>query len=351
MRKRTKVMLIVAALSLVACGVGVGLFLGLAAATAIFDVILTAGAITLGSLVITGTVAGITKGIKKKLEKEQTEIAARLLETNLTTNPVGVNVKELSSQLSNVNAKLVNEHNVFGAIKDNGYEDDVKKIRSEMEIIRERIKAGSLSEKNIKKLKKKEKRLQNVIDSSDQLESDSDMGRYSYKSTIGNEITDERNQISCMTSETRNNFIKFIESDSAVENRVSQKNRNSRGYAVSLNFNGSDVKKTFARSNSGENMEMCEYMLLSEVKNEVDKNPTLVSTVFPIVIKRKHFTKESGGKGTIIIVSDQSALDARVQTLGEYLKHPEQSKSNQNKDYIVRKYEPGFLNPEEMYDF
>ena len=350
MRKRTKVMLSLAAFALIACGVGVGLFIGMAATTAFFDIILTSAAITLGSIVVAGTVAGVTRSIKKKLEKKQTEIAAQLLETKLTKNPVGVNVKELSSQLSNVNAKLINDHNVFGAIKDNGYDDGARRVRSEMEIIRERIQAGGLSEKYIKKLKKKEKNIQDVIDTSAQIESDSDVGRYSYKSMIGNGIEDERNQISCMTSETRNNFQRFIESDSAIQNRLSKQDRNGRGYSVSLNFNGSDVKKTFARSNGGENMEICEYMLLSEVKNELDTNK-IGDSIFPIIIKRKHFTKESGGKGTQIIIPDQAALNARVETMGEYFKNPERFKSNQNKDYIVRKYEPRYPKPEDIFNF
>ncbi len=351
MRRRTKVMLSIAAVFLLACGVGLGLYLGMAATTLNFDIILTSSVVALGFIVTATTVAVITQNIKKRLLKSQTEKAAQLLETKLSKNPVGVNVKVVSDELMDVNERLINGHNVFGAIKDNGYTKGAERARSKIEIFDERIKNGNLSEKDVKKLRRKEKNIQNVIDTSAQIESNADLGRYAYKSTIGNNIVDERNQISCMTSETCASFAKFIESESAIKNRVSKKDRNSYGYSVSLNFNGSNVKKTYARSNSGENMEMCEYMLLSEAKNELEKNDAITDVVFPIMVKRKHFTKESGGKGTQLIIVDKSELDTRVETLGTYLKKPDQFKYNKDKDYVVRKYEPRYIDPEDIYNF
>lgn len=339
MRKRTKILLAIASAALLACGAGTLCFAMIAATTSFFDIAILGGVLTAGLLTTTGTICAVSARIRKKMLKVQTESAAQLLESKLETDSTKVNTKELANNITKSNEVMVT-NNIMGPLNDEGLPKNNPQRLYEQKRMLEGRRTTLIKQGKTKQASTITKRIEKIEKALDNTEYAPSSSRYSYKSIITNEngtkIEDLRNQISCLTSSARKEFETFIESREAIENRVSENARNSYGYSVSVNFKNG-TQKTFARSNSADNMEQCELILLREAKRELGSG-NITSDCFPIKLKRKQFKKGSKvADGSELTIQNEQELDKRIDLLTGYIANPEEYKSNSNK-YVERTY-------------
>lgn len=339
MRKRTKILLAIASATLLACVAGTLCFAMIAATTSSFDIAILGGILTAGLLTTTGTMCGVSAGIRKKMLKQQTEATAKILESKLEKESLKVNTKQLANTITKSNEVMVT-NNMMGPLNDEGYsKGNPQRLFEQMRMLEGR-RDLLINQGKTRQAEALGKRINKIYKTLDNSEIAQISSRYSYKSVITGEkdtkIQDSRNQISCLTNSAKNEFEKFIESNESIKNRVSDRDRNSYGYSVSLNFKDG-IQKTFARSNSSKNMEQCELILLKEAKRELEKG-NISTQNFPIILKRKQFGKESKvvDRSELRIENEQD-LDNRIDLISGYVSNPEEYKSS-SKAYAHKTY-------------
>ena len=339
MRKRTKILLAIALTATLACGAFALCFATLAATTTFFDAALLGGMAAIGLFTTTGTICGVSARIRHKMLKQQTEATAKILESKLEKGSLKVNTKQLANTITKSNEVMVT-NNMMGPLNDEGYSKGNPQRLFEQKRMLEGRRALLINQGKTRQAEALEKRINKIDKTLNSSEIAQISSRYSYKSVITGEkdakIQDSRNQISCLTNSAKNEFEKFIESNESIRNRVSDKDRNSYGYSVSLNFKDG-IQKTFARSNSAKNMEQCELILLKEAKRELEKG-NISTKNFPIILKRKQFGKESKvADSSELRIENEQDLDNRIDLIKGYVSNPEEYKSS-SKAYAHKTY-------------
>lgn len=339
MRKRTKILLAIALSATLACGAFALCFMALAATTTFFDAALLGGMAAIGLFTTTGTICGVSARIRHKMLKQQTEATAKILESKLEKESSKVNTKQLANTITKSNEVMVT-NNMMGPLNDEGYSKNNPQRLFEQKRMLEGRRALLMNQGKTRQAESLEKRINKIDKTLDNSEVAQMSSRYSYKSVITGEkdakIQDSRNQISCLTNSAKNEFESFIESKQSLMNRISDKDRNSYGYSVSLNFKDG-IQKTFARSNSVDNMEHCELILLKEAKRELEKGD-ITTQNFPIVLKRKQFGKESKvADSSELRIENEQDLDNRINLINGYISNPEEYKSA-SKAYAHKTY-------------
>ena len=166
--------------------------------------------------------------------------------------------------------------------------------------------------------------------------------RYSYTAVVtdpynGQKYEDHRNEIMCSSSETLNEFKKFVTNDKEKYNR---KNYRDFGYVATLRFNTNEtLKDTCVKSNVGSNMEAYELMLLKEVKREIKDKGS--DGIFPIQLKKSHYVNHKDSVSTQSYIVDENDLNNRIDTLTKYVNDNDSvkvyGKNYINRNYVVKK--------------
>lgn len=162
--------------------------------------------------------------------------------------------------------------------------------------------------------------------------------RYSWTSVVtdpfnGQKYEDHRNEIMCSSSETLNEFKKYINAD---KERYNKENYKDFGYVTTLRFSTNEtLKDTCVKSNVEDKMELYELMLLKEVKREIASKGT--DGIFPIQLEKSHYVSHKNSKATHSYIIDENELDYRINALTKYINNDENVKVY-GKNYINRNY-------------
>lgn len=278
----------------------------------------------------------------------------RSAESSKVTIKTNENIQKLANQFTKSGVYLANNERLglLGPIDTPGKTKKQLYLQNKLEKVKERREYGNASPSNAgirisKKYDGIATKLEKQSADAQKEQGPIEGSKYDWQSQIINPqsntiIKDYRNSINCFSSETLNHFKNDIQSDmfSSDSKIFAKENRYEIGYCFSLKFgNGNNVeyKPTKVRSNVDENMEKYELMLLLEFQKELNTNPELEKSLFPVLCTKKHYKSEEKFDIRTATIYDRKALDNRIEILKHYV-----AKDNKivatNKNYLLRTY-------------
>lgn len=349
MRTRTKVSILLTVLFVATLGVTGGIVgMGLVAQSAkliMFDTALVSGLVATGATVFgaTNVVTGAVK--RRQAEKIQAKSIARMVDNYQGNVKSKENVYKLSRDFTGALAYSA-ENNQSGMIGRRGVIGETTQQtiqRNKVDAFTARRNFFNAVEKGgVRQSKYYDKKTIKATTKLDQL--NSTMGpidrRYTYTAEVpdpfnGQIYYDHRNEIMCTSSETREKFKKLILSDPL---RTSKKYYADFGYATTLQFaNNETLKDICVKSNVEPHMEKYELLLLEEVKSEIKKSGK-TEGIFPIRLKREHYTAHNKSTSTMTVILTEEDLNARIENITNYLKNADNI-IVKGKNYLNRTYQ------------
>lgn len=348
MRTRTKVSIFLVIMFAALLGVASGVVgMGLVAQSAklfMFDTAVASGLVAAGAGIF-GATNVITGAVKRRqAEKIQAKSIARMVDNYQGNVNSKENVYKLSNDFTSALAYSA-DNNQSGLIGRRGVIGET----SEQTMQRNKIDAytarrnffNSVENGGVRQSKYYDKKTIKATVKLDQLNNNMSPidRRYTYTAEIpdpfnGQIYYDHRNEIMCNSSETRETYKKLILSDPL---RSSKKHYADFGYVTTLQFATNEtLKDTCVKSNVETNMEKYELLLLQEVKSEIKKLGK-ADGIFPIRLKKEHFTSHNKSNTTMTVILDEKELDNRIKCLQMYLEN-DGNLVAKGKNYLNRTY-------------
>ncbi len=144
-------------------------------------------------------------------------------------------------------------------------------------------------------------------------------------------------------SETKNEFVSYINSDKSVELRYGPGSKKDYGYVVEVKSrNNGKLVPVYAGSNAEEEMELFELMLLKDIKRSIEKGDVQFE---PLTVNKMHYYSDNklnkdveyGSHDRNSEIRTMEELDERIELLEKAIA-PSSSIRRRN-GYLSRRYE------------